>query len=195
MATRTGRVSDRGPHLFSLSSAKGGRGSVANPVEPTRKSARPREIIGVSSLFNEERTDTNNPGSRTSDSGSGGDEAVEDAVGVRVEPRDLARVGDARDLGHFHAVIERLAGIIQERVLAGVGVVDEAVLAGGGVAVVAHSDAVVVDPEDLGEDERGARFPRDGRDRRVGDRGAGDGAVLAASSLAMKPWSWPSVPT
>ena len=40
----------------------------------------------VGSLFNEKRTDTNNPGSRTSDSGKGGHEAVEDAVGVRVEP-------------------------------------------------------------------------------------------------------------
>ena len=57
---------------------------------------------------------------------------MEDAVGVRVEPRDLARVGNARDLGDFHTVVERLAGIIQEGVFAGVGVVDKAVLTGRG---------------------------------------------------------------
>ena len=121
---------------------------------------------------------------------------MEDPVGIRVEAGDLARIGDARDLRHLHAVVERLAGIVQERVLAGVGVVDEPVLAGGRVAVVAHGDSLVVDREDLREDERGAGLARNRRDHRVGDRRTRDHAVRRVRSrCAMKPWSWPSVPT
>src|SRR5262249_56195450 len=91
-----------------------------------------------------------------------GDEAVEDSVGVRIEAGDLARVGDARDLGDLDAVVESLAGVIQEGVLLGLDVVEEAVLTGGGVAVVTDGDALVVDPQDLGENERGTGFPGDG---------------------------------
>ena len=47
----------------------------------------------------------------------GGDETVEDPIGIRVEPRDLARVGNPGDLGNLHAVAERRTGVIQEGVL------------------------------------------------------------------------------
>ena len=59
---------------------------------------------------------------RSANGASGfGHEAVKDPVGVGVEPGDLARVGDPRDLGHLHAVVERLAGVIQEGVHARYG--------------------------------------------------------------------------
>lgn len=55
-------------------------------------------------------------------------EPVKHPIGIGVEPGDLARVGDARYLCDFHAVIELLGRIVQERVLSGERVVEEAVL-------------------------------------------------------------------
>lgn len=39
---------------------------------------------------------------------------MKDSIGIGVETGDLAQVGDARDLGHFHAVVELFRGIVQK---------------------------------------------------------------------------------
>ena len=97
--------------------------------------------------------------SKAMELGSGtaiGHEAVKDAIGVRIETRDFARVINARNLGDFDSVIERCIRVVQEGISPGIGVEEVAVLAGGGVAVVTHRNPLIVNSENLGEHERGA---------------------------------------
>ena len=102
---------------------------------------------------------------------------MRNTIGIRVEPGDLTRVGDPRDLGDLYAIMEGCPRIIQELVLMRARVVEIAVLTGGRIAVVARHEPFVVDPQELGEDERSTRLARNIRDGRVGDGGAGDVAV------------------
>jgi len=112
---------------------------------------------------------------------------VKCAVGIGVEPGDLARVGDPGDLGNLHAVVKHRGGIVQEGVRAGVGVKEEAVLARSRVTEIAYREPSVIDPEDLGKHKRGTRFVGVGGDGRVGNGRRGDGAPGEAGALALKP--------
>ena len=102
-----------------------------------------------------------------------GDKAVKVPIGIGVEPGDIARVVDPRDLGDLPLRYWNIAFGSSKKVYdLVIGVIEVAVLAGGRVTVVAHRDSLIVDPEDLGEDEGGTGFTRDFGNGRVDDRGS-----------------------